>query len=128
MGLPRVIMTDQGKQFNNKLNRELLNIEHRLTTPYHPQVLIIIFTGHSFWIIQFHIKTGKQLRRKIKSKHADQTHWRDNRDMFFDARVFAYGTTVHESEKEVRWTTSGLVSTETIQHTTSKPPTGNMAN
>lgn len=40
MGLPSVMTTDQGREFNNSLNMELmrsLNIEHRLTTPYHPQ-------------------------------------------------------------------------------------------
>ena len=40
MGLPSVITTDQGKEFNNQLNTELmtiLNIKHRLTTAYHPQ-------------------------------------------------------------------------------------------
>ena len=45
MGLPKVITSDQGTEFNNKLDRELmkfLNIEHRLTTPYHPQVIINI--------------------------------------------------------------------------------------
>ncbi len=41
MGLCRVVTSDQGKEFNNKLNSELmklLNIDHHLTTPYHPQV------------------------------------------------------------------------------------------
>ncbi len=41
MGLPRVITTDQGTEFRNDLDRELmetLGINHRLTTPYHPQV------------------------------------------------------------------------------------------
>ena len=41
MGLPKVITSDQGTEFSNKLDRELmklLNIEHRLTTAYHPQV------------------------------------------------------------------------------------------
>ncbi len=41
MGLCRVVTSDQGKEFNNKLNSELmrlLNIDHRLTTPYHPQI------------------------------------------------------------------------------------------
>ena len=40
-GLPRVITSDQGSEFNNSLDTELmemLGIEHRLTTPYHPQV------------------------------------------------------------------------------------------
>ena len=33
--------TDQGSEFNNKLNQKLmseLQIDHRLTTAYHPQV------------------------------------------------------------------------------------------
>ena len=40
MGLPSVITTDQGKEFHNHLNSELMKvfgINHRLTTPYHPQ-------------------------------------------------------------------------------------------
>ena len=40
-GLPRAITSDQGKEFHNELNRELarrLQIDHRLSTPYHPQV------------------------------------------------------------------------------------------
>ena len=39
-GIPRVITTDQGKEFHNLLNREMmdaLGIQHRLTTTYHPQ-------------------------------------------------------------------------------------------
>ena len=44
MGLPKVITSDQGREFNNKMNKELmaqLNIDHRLTTAYHPQVLLL---------------------------------------------------------------------------------------
>lgn len=40
MGLRAVITTDQGKEFHNKFNAEMtrvLGIEHRMTTPYHPQ-------------------------------------------------------------------------------------------
>ena len=35
-----MLTTDQGKEFNNKMNKELMrvfNIDHRLTTAYHPQ-------------------------------------------------------------------------------------------
>ena len=41
MGLPHVILSDNGKEFNNRLDdllSELLGIKRRLTTPYHPQV------------------------------------------------------------------------------------------
>ena len=40
VGLPSVLTTDQESEFNKKINRELtavLNINHRLTTAYHPQ-------------------------------------------------------------------------------------------
>ena len=40
MGLLSVITTDQGKEFCNKINKELMatfRIDHRLTTAYHPQ-------------------------------------------------------------------------------------------
>ena len=40
-GLPRVITSDQGSEFNNRLDKKLMKmmkIDHRLTTPYHPQV------------------------------------------------------------------------------------------
>ena len=41
MGIPRVLTSDQGTEFNNELNKELevvMGIKHRLTTAYHPQV------------------------------------------------------------------------------------------
>ncbi len=40
MGLPAVITSDQGREFHNHLNHVLMEtfgIDHRLTTPYHPQ-------------------------------------------------------------------------------------------
>ncbi len=48
MGISRVVTSDQGKEFNNMLNRQLmrlLKIEYRLTTPYHPQVSHFIFSN-----------------------------------------------------------------------------------
>ena len=48
MGLPRVITSDNGKEFDNKLLdkqlMKLLGIEHRLTTAYHPQVCSISYS------------------------------------------------------------------------------------
>ena len=41
MGLPAVITTDQGSEFKNQLDDEMmkiLNIGHHLITAYHPQV------------------------------------------------------------------------------------------
>ena len=40
LGLPRVILSDNGREFNNCLDQclaKLLGILRRLTTPYHPQ-------------------------------------------------------------------------------------------
>ncbi|KAL5510219.1 hypothetical protein EMCRGX_G005728 [Ephydatia muelleri] len=40
MGLPRVMLSDNGSEFCNKLNdklAEILGVKRRLTTPYHPQ-------------------------------------------------------------------------------------------
>ena len=40
-GIPKVVTSDQGSEFNNNLDKELmklLNVDHRLTSPYHPQV------------------------------------------------------------------------------------------
>ena len=40
-GLPKVITSDQGSGFRNSVNEslmDLMGIDHRLTTPYHPQV------------------------------------------------------------------------------------------
>ena len=51
MGIPKILTTDQGREFKNALNDELmksLNIKHLLTTAYHPQVHIY---NHSTYIL-----------------------------------------------------------------------------
>ena len=43
MGVPQVIVSDQGREFNNALNDDIakqLGIRRRLTTPYHSQVCV----------------------------------------------------------------------------------------
>ena len=45
-GLLRVFTSDLGSEFNNHLDKKLLKmmkIDHRLTTPYHPQVTTILY-------------------------------------------------------------------------------------
>ena len=108
MGLPRVITTDQGREFNNKLNRELmkqLNIEHRLTTPYRPQVIIYhLYRPQFLSAFNFTCKQANGLDERfnqtlqnmlIKHISKNKSEW----DMFLDACVFAYNTSVHESTK-----------------------------
>ena len=41
MGIPRVLTSDQGTEFHNQINEELmtwLKVDHRLSTAYHPHV------------------------------------------------------------------------------------------
>ena len=43
-GIPRVVISDCGGEFNNDLDTTLskqLGIQRRLTTPYHPQVFVL---------------------------------------------------------------------------------------
>jgi len=45
MGIPRVITTDNGTEFKNQLDTHLaeaLGIKRIFTTPYHPQVCMIL--------------------------------------------------------------------------------------
>ena len=45
MGIPRILTSDNGKEFKNRLDKELarqLGVKRIFTTPYHPQVCIII--------------------------------------------------------------------------------------
>ena len=61
-GIPRVVTTDQGSEFNNKLDSELmtlLNVDHCLTTPYHPQVIILYIYNITF---NYYFSTGKRPR------------------------------------------------------------------
>ena len=46
MGLPQVVVSDQGREFNNQLDTEMMalfGINRRLTTAYHPQVITLLY-------------------------------------------------------------------------------------
>ncbi len=52
MGICKVVTSDQGSEFNNSLNRELmrlLKIDYRLTTPYHPQVTCTLYWYYNYY-------------------------------------------------------------------------------
>ena len=87
MGLPAVVTSDQGTEFNNALNQQLMRefgIDHRLTTAYHPQA-----NGLD--------ETFNQTLVNSLSKFAQENRY------LWDAKlgevVYAYNTAVQESTK-----------------------------
>lgn len=87
MGIPQVLTSDQGSEFNNHMNAELMRvmgIEHRLTTAYHPQA------------------NGLDERFNQTLKNAIAKYSQECRDEW-DAKlmeiVYAYNTSVQESTK-----------------------------
>ncbi|KAL5491524.1 hypothetical protein EMCRGX_G016826 [Ephydatia muelleri] len=87
MGLPAVITTDQGSEFKNQLNDEMmkiLNIKHHLITAYHPQ--------SNGLVERFNQSLQNMLRKCIQEK---KEKWDD----YLDTCTFAYNTSRHESTK-----------------------------
>ena len=87
MGLPFVVTTDQGSEFRNHVNEELMNvfgIQHRLTTPYHPQA-----NGLDERLNQTVVNT--------LAKFAQEN--RETWDAKLQEVVYAYNTAVQESTK-----------------------------
>ena len=87
MGLPAVITTDQGTEFKNKVNDELMNafnIDHRLTTAYHPQA--------NGLVERFNQTLTNSIVKYVESNH-------ENWDAHLDQVVFAYNTAVQELTK-----------------------------
>ena len=85
VGIPREVLTDQGKQFTSDLMKEvgrLLSIKQLTTTPYHPACngLVERFNG-----------TLKPMLRKLSEEQPKQ--W----DRYIPALLFAYRETVQES-------------------------------
>eukprot|EP00731_Ephydatia_muelleri_P024390 Em0016g661a len=87
MGLPAVITTDQGSEFKNQLNDEMmkiLNIKHHLITAYHPQ--------SNGLVERFNQSLQNMLHKYIQEK---KEKWDD----YLDTCTFAYNTSRHESTK-----------------------------
>eukprot|EP00731_Ephydatia_muelleri_P003172 Em0001g3172a len=87
MGLPAVITTDQGSEFKNQLNDEMmkiLNIKHHLITAYHPQ--------SNGLVERFNQSLQNMLRKYMQEK---KEKWDD----YLDTCTFAYNTSRHESTK-----------------------------
>ena len=97
---PKVITTDQDSEFNNKLDSTLmtlLNVDHRLTTPYHPQVLYIYTTLHLIIISQQANGLDERLNQTVQKmlvKYAKEQKecWED----YLECCLFAYNTSKHE--------------------------------
>ena len=89
-GVPRLIITDQGKEWNDLLNNNILNnlnIEHRLTSPYHPQT-----DGQA----EVFNKTMKSyIRKSIEDNNADPLDW----EQFIEPLMFSYNTAIHSATK-----------------------------
>ncbi|XP_065899898.1 uncharacterized protein [Dysidea avara] len=85
MGIPRVITTDQGTEFNNHLDKRmmsLLQIDHRLTTAYHPQA--------NGLVERFNQTLQNMIVKFIDHK---KEQWED----FLDTCVYSYNTSKQES-------------------------------
>ena len=87
MGLPSVMTTDQGREFHNRVNEELMKvfgIQHRLTTAYHPQA------------------NGLDERLNQTLTNSLAKFEQDNRETWDESLqevVYAYNTAVQESTK-----------------------------
>ena len=83
VGIPREVLTDQGKQFTSDIMKEvgrLLSIKHLTTTPYHPSCngLVESFNG-----------TLKSMLRKLSEEKPRQ--W----DRYIPSLLFAYRESIH---------------------------------
>ena len=87
MGLPSVITTDQGKEFHNQFNAQMMNvfgIKHQMTTPYHPQA-----NGLDERYNQTLVNS------LAKYAQGERSDW----DKTLSEIVYAYNTAVQESTK-----------------------------
>jgi hypothetical protein len=84
---PKIILTDQGSHFKNKLVDELCNkfrIEHRLSLPYHPQTNGLV-------------ERFNRTLCTMLAKTNDIFNW----DLHIPSVLFAYRTTLHSTTKYI---------------------------
>lgn len=83
----KIVITDQGREFINKVNKKLFQkfkTEHRITTAYHPQTNGLVE------------RFNQTLQRSlVKLANEDQDNW----DEYLDGVLFAYRTSHHKSTK-----------------------------
>ena len=87
MGFPKVIISDQGREFCNQLSDQLFKLtktQHRITSAYHPQT--------NGLTERFNQTLSNSLRAKINE-------YQDDWDEHLNLILFAYRATVQESTK-----------------------------
>lgn len=87
-GVPKLLVTDQGQEFKAKLAKEVydaLGIEHRTTTPYHPQC-----NGS---VERFNRTMMTYLRKAVNQAEEDTVDW----EAYLPQLAFSYNTGVHKA-------------------------------
>ncbi|KAI6660178.1 Gag-pol fusion protein [Oopsacas minuta] len=87
-GCTQVVISDQGREFVNKVNQELFDLTkttHRISTAYHPQT-----NG----LVERFNQTIQRALLKLVIKE------QDNWDMYIDGVLFAYRTSVQKTTKK----------------------------
>ena len=86
-GCTKVIISDQGREFVNKINKTLfkkLKTKHRICTAYHPQTNGLVE------------RFNQTLQRSlVKLVNKEQNNW----DEYIDGVLFAYRTSVQKSTR-----------------------------
>ena len=89
-GVPKVIHSDQGTEFCNELQKAIwdsLNIDHSVTSPYHPQC--------NAQAEIFNKTMAKFLRTAIYQAEKSAMDW----ELFLSPMMFSYNTAVHSSTR-----------------------------
>jgi transposase InsO family protein len=90
-GVPKCIMTDQGLEFCNKLQTQLweeLKVEHKTTTPYHPQC--------NSQAEVFNKTMGQYLCTSLVEAEKTNVEW----ELYIGPLSFAHNTAVHKATRQ----------------------------